>query len=53
MPKAESVIFVHEERTNDIMIRCRWCNAQTPINEAWLHTCPRNATGRKLDGSEN
>jgi hypothetical protein len=53
VPKADSVDFTEDQITKDIMVRCRWCNQTTPVNEAWLHSCPRNATGRKLDGSED
>lgn len=52
LPKAESVDFV-VEKSGDLMIRCRHCDAVLAVKSAWTHRCSNAATGRNLDAEGN
>lgn len=48
--RGDTFTFCRDERTGEVLVRCLFCEARYPMQQHWLHVCPK--TEEKTNGSK-
>lgn len=48
LPKAETLTLARD-KAGEMVVKCRFCECEMPIQRMWTHVCPKAVTGNHLE----